>query len=152
MSEFELQLRNWYQAEIAGEAFFDVLADGAQSDDEAGKWSLLGRLESTMAQRLSEACAAASIALPDLSSDLDYVDYARKMAGKSWRSNMEFLMPQLRRVVPEIRAAARRAPTAYADIAGEYLAHEEALAAFVSAELSGEDGSPAVQSLLRQWS
>ncbi len=151
VSEFESQLRNWYQSEIAGKAFFDALADGAQSDDEVNKWSLLARLEATMAERLSVACAAASIALPE-SSDLSYLDYARKMAGEPWRSNMEILMPQLRTAVSEIRSATRRASAAYAQIAGEFLAHEEALAAFVSAELRGEDGSPTVQSLLRQWS
>ena len=94
MSEFESQLQDWYQSEIAGKAFFDIMADGTQNDDEANKWSLLARLEATMAQQ---------------------------------------------------------APAAHAPIAGEFLAHEEVLAAFVSAELKGEDGSPAVQSLLSQW-
>ena len=151
VSEFASQLQDWYQSEIAGKAFFDTLADGAQSDDEANKWSLLARLEATMAERLSAACAAASIALPEPSGSR-YLDIARELAGKPWRSIMEIVMPQLRTAVSEIRTATQQAPAAHAQIAGEFLAHEEALAAFVSAELKGEDGSPAVQSLLRQWS
>ena len=151
MSEFESQLQDWYQGEVAGKAFFDVLANAAQSDDEANKWSLLARLEAAMAGRLSVACEQAAIALPE-PSDSTYLEYARQMAGNPWQSNLEILMPQLDKAVSEIRTAAEQAPAAYADIAGEFLAHEEALAAFVSTELKGEDGSPAVQSLLRQWS
>ena len=151
MSEFESQLQDWYQGEIAGKAFFDTMADGAQSDDEVNKWSLLARLEATMAQRLSAECAAASIALPEASGSR-YLDAARELAGKPWPAIMKLLMPQLRTAVSEIRPAAQQAPAAHAQIAGEFLAHEQALAAFVSAELKGEDGSPAVQSLLRQWS
>ena len=150
MSEFESQLQDWYQSEIAGKTFFNTLADGAHSDDEVDKWSLLARLEATMAERLSEVCAAASIALPEASGSR-YLDAARELAGKPWRSNMDFLMPQLQTAVSEIRTTTQQAPAAYARIAGEFLAHEEALAAFVSAELNGEDGSPAVQSLLRHW-
>jgi len=152
VSEFDSQLRKWYEGEIAGIAFFDALASAAQSEDEVDKWSLLGRLESTMAERLSVTCAAASIAPPEMSSDSSYLDYARKMAGEPWRSNMETPMRQLQTAVPRIRVAAEQAPAAHADIAGEYVAHEETLAAFVSAELKGADGSPAVQSLLREWS
>ncbi len=151
MSEFESQLQDWYQSEIAGKAFFDTMADGAQSDDEVNKWSLLARLEATMAQRLSAECAAASIELPEASGSR-YLDAARELAGKPWPAIMKLLMPQLRTAVSEIRTAAQQSPAAHAQIAGEFLAHEQALAAFVSAELKGEDGSPAVQSLLRQWS
>ena len=151
MSEFESQLQDWYQSEIAGEAFFSTMADGAQSDDEVDKWTLLARLEATMAKRLSVACAAASIALPEASGSR-YLDVARELAGKPWRSNMDFLMRQLRTAMAELRTTTQQTPAAYGRIAGEFLAHEEALAAFVSAELNGEDGSPAVRSLLRQWS
>ena len=151
MSEFESQLQDWYQAEISGKAFFDTMADGAQSDEEASKWSLLARLEATMAQRLSMECEATSIALPEASGSR-YLDAARELAGKPWGSVMELLMPQLETAVSEIRTEAQQAPAAHAQIAGEFLTHEEALAAFVSAELKGEDGSPAVQSLLQKWS
>ena len=151
VSEFATQLRDWHQGEIAGKAFFNALADGAQSTDEVNKWSLLARLEATMADRLRAACEAASIVLPEPSNST-YLDYARQMAGNPWQSNMEILMPQLDAAVAEIRMAAEHAPAPYAQIAGEFLAHEQALAAFVSAELKGENGSPAVQSLLGQWS
>ncbi len=151
MSEFESQLEDWYQGEVWAEAVLTALANGAQSDDEAKKWSLLARLEATMAGRLRAACETASIALPE-PSDSTHLDYARQMAGNPWQANMEILMPQVDEAVSEIRSTAEHAPTAYAGIAAEFLAHEEALAAFVSAELKGEDGSPAVESLLNQWS
>ena len=151
MSVFNSQLQDRYQAEISGKAFFNTMADGAMSDEEASKWSLLARLESTMAQRLSVACDAASIALPKASGSR-YLDFARELAAKPWPSIMEVLMPQLETALSEIRTEVQQAPAARAQIAGEFLTHEEALAAFVSAELKGEDGSPAVESLLQKWS
>lgn len=151
MSEFDSQLRNWYEAEVAGKAFFDALAGGAPNDREADKWSLLGRLESAMAARLSTACGAASIAIPEAPSDSSYLEYARKMAGEPFRSNLETLMPQLDEAVVRIRALAETAPPAHSAIAADFVAHEEALAAFVRAELEGEDGSSAIDSLLGAW-
>ena len=152
MTDFGSQLRKWYAGEVAGVAFFDVLANAAQNGGEALKWALLGRLESAMAERLSSACADASIALPTAPAESGFLDYAREIAGKPWQSTMEALLPQLEAAVAEVRDEARLAPPAHADIARDYVAHEEALAAFVSAELNGEDGSPAVESLLRAWS
>ncbi len=152
VSDFDTQLREWYEAEVAGKAFFSAMADAARDDAEAEKWSLLGRLEATMAERLRKACAVASVALPEQPSDSGYMDAARQMGGRPWLSNMEALKGQLQEAVIRIRSLAEQAPAAHADIAGEFLEHEEALAAFVSAEVEGEDGSPAIQSLLRKWS
>ena len=81
MNDFDTQLREWYEAEISGIAFFETLARSAQEKEEVGKWSLLARLESIMAERLSARCKAAAIALPDQPSDSGYLDAARKMGG-----------------------------------------------------------------------
>ena len=62
------------------------------------------------------------------------------------------LAPQIEKAVNEIRAQADEAPPAHAEISRDFLAHEEALLAFVRLELEGKDGSPAVESLLRAWS
>lgn len=152
MKEFEDELRSWYEGEIAGAAFFDALARATRDDGEAEKWRVLGSLESAMAERLSATCAARSITLPETASTSSYLDQARKMASESWRTNMEGLVPQLEVAVAEIRAAASQAPTNFAEVAEDFIAHEEALLAFANAELKGEDGTPVIESLLERWS
>lgn len=152
MTGFDEELGRWYEGEVAGAAFFHELASAAQDEAEVEKWRLLGRLESTMAERLNASCAAASIALPATPPASGYLDYARKMAGEPWRSNMEALVPQLREAVARIRTAASQAPADFRDVAADYIAHEEALLAFATAELEAEDGAAAVQSLLDDWS
>jgi hypothetical protein len=122
------------------------------NDDTQDKWRLLASLESAMARRLSATCAVASIALPKAPSTTSHLDYARKMAGDPWRSSMESLVPQLQQAVADIRVAASHAPAEHADIAGDYVAHEEALLAFATAEVDGGDGAPVVRSLLHNWS
>ena len=65
---------------------------------------------------------------------------------------MKALMGQLDEALIRIRSLAEGAPAVHAEIAGDFLAHEEALAGFVRAELNGEDGAPVVESLLGEWS
>ncbi len=150
MSDFDSVLREWYEGEIWGAAFFDLLA-GAAENDEARKWSLLGRLESATADRLRAACADASVRLSDTRADSSFLKYAKTMVELPWQTNMEGLAPQIEKAVNEIRAQANEAPPAHAEISRDFLAHEEALLAFVRLELEGKDGSPAVESLLRAW-
>ena len=151
MSDFDSVLREWYEGEIWGAAFFDLLA-GAAENDEARKWSLLGRLESATADRLRAACADASVRLSDTPADSSFLEYAKTMVELPWQTNMEGIAPQIEKAVNEIRAQADEAPPAHAEISRDFLAHEEALLAFVRLELEGKDGSPAVESLLRAWS
>ena len=151
MSDFDSVLREWYEGERSGAAFFDRLADAAENE-EARKWSLLGKLESATADRLRAACADASVRLEDTPADANLLQYAKTMAELPWQTNMEGLVPQLEKAVDEIRARADEAPPAQAEISREFLAHEEALLGFVRLELDGRDGSPAVESLLKAWS
>ena len=150
-SAYEEVLLSWYQAEVAGKAFFDSLAEGAENELERSKWTLLSHLEAAMAERIRVACADASITLTE-SADSSFIDLARQLTGQPWDSTMETLLPQLQAAIAEITEAVEAAPTAYTGIAGDFLAHEMALEAFVATELQGEDGSSAVKSMLNRWS
>ena len=118
--EFEDELQSWHEGEVAGAAFFGELADSARDDGEAEKWRLLGSLESSMAGRLSAACVARSITLSESTSSV--LEAARKMARRSWETNMENLVPQLEVAVAEIRAAATEAPVEFSEVAEDYVA------------------------------
>ena len=151
MADFDSVLREWYEGELAGAEAFDLLADAAE-DDEARKWSLLGRLERATAERLRAACTDASVPLGETPPDSSLLEYAKPMVELPWQTNMEGLAPQIEKAVNEIRAQADEAPPAHAEISRDFTAHEEALLAFVRLELEGKDGSPAVESLLKAWS
>lgn len=151
MSDFDPVLKEWYEGELGGAAFFERLADAAEND-EARKWSLLGRLESATADRLRAACAEASVPLGEAPAEPTLLEYANTMMELPWQTNMEGLAPQIDEAVHQIRTQADEAPPAHAEISRDFLAHEEALLAFVRLELEGKDGSPAVESLLEAWS
>ena len=152
MGEFNSMLRQWYEAEVAGAAFFGAMARGAKVEAEAAKWTLLGRLEATMAEQLGKTCAAESIDVPAESPRAsELLAYAQSLEGKSWQAIMEDMMPQLKDAVVEVQNETSQAPPDHAELAARFMAHEEALAAFVTAEVEGDDGSPAIDSLLCEW-
>ena len=148
----DLDLGQWYQGEQAGFEFFQSLADAVTDETASRKWSLLAALESSMAERLRVFCDAESIPLPMPSDSTTHLDYAKQMAAESWSGCLNALEPQVEDAVKEIRSAVGDVPAEHATIAADYLAHEEALLAFLTAERAGEDGAPAVESLLQDWS
>ena len=148
----DLDLTQWYLGEQAGFEFFEALANAVTDEAASQKWLLLGGLESAMAERLRLFCNAESIPLPEPSDSKTHLDYAKKMAAESWLGCLDELEPQLQDAVKSIRSAQGAVPAEHAAIAADYLAHEEALLAFVTAERAGEDGFSAIESLLQDWS
>lgn len=154
MADFNQRLCGWYTGELGGEAFFEAMAVAAGNNDEASKWRVLARLELRMGERLATALTARGIEPPDAGErPTSLLEQATALASKGWLDIMADLEAPIETFVTRIRAEAAQAPADGTAIAAEYLAHEEALMAFVTAELAGEGtrSTEAADALLAAW-
>ncbi len=152
MNDFAKTLCDWYVGEMGGDAYFTRLAEHADATAERDKWRLLAALEQATAARLLDALTERGIAPPDFDA---YVTAAAGRAeprpGVTWRQQMLEMKPRLEQYVAQFQTARDQAPPDGSVIAGDYLAHEQALLDFVVDEIDGRDGSPVVQRLLQAW-
>jgi len=154
MTDFNQRLCRWYTGELGGEAFFDAMAVDAGNDAEASKWRVLAQLEHKMGERLATALTARGVEPPEPGERAaSLLAQAAALAGRGWLDIMADLESPISQFVVQIREEAAQAPDDARAIAAEYLAHEEALLAFVAAELAGEGtrSTAAADALLGAW-
>ncbi len=142
----------WYRGEAGGEAYFLAMAEHGETPDIRQKWQLLGELEHVMGKRLLAAMNELEIDTPEVAQSVQsYVERAAAGAGTGWVDSMQILVPRLETFVRNIRSEANKMPQHLANVAADYVAHEEALLDFAVAEADGRDGSAAVRELLETW-
>jgi hypothetical protein len=154
MTDFNQRLCGWYTGELGGEAFFDAMAADASNNTEASKWRVLAQLEQRMGERLATALTARAVELPEPGErSTSLLEQAAAMASKEWLHIMADLEAPIANFVARIREEAAQAPDDGRGIAAEYLAHEEALLAFIASELAGEGtrSTAAADALLEAW-
>ncbi len=142
----------WYRGEAGGEAYFLAMAEHGETPDIRQKWQLLGELEHVMGKRLLAAMNELEIDTPEVAQSVQsYVERAAVGIGIGWVNSMQILVPRLETFVRNIRSEANKMPQHLANVAADYVAHEEALFDFAVAEADGRDGSATVRELLETW-
>ncbi len=105
-----------------------------------------------MGKRLLAAMNELEIDTPDVAQSVQsYVERAAAGIGIGWVDSMQILVPRLETFVRNIRSEANKMPQHLANVAADYVAHEEALLDFAVAEADGRDGSATVRELLDTW-
>jgi dimethylamine/trimethylamine dehydrogenase len=139
MQSYLTELLEWYCDEIAGEAFFEALAQSSDAPARAAKWQMLARLERYVAGRLRSELEARGIVLPAAEIDVRRGQYsALEYADLPWREVLERLRPALNGYVRDFQTAESRMPAELKPLARFVTTHEQALLEFVTSEL--EDG------------
>lgn len=149
-TEFGLALAHAYQGEVAGQAFFETLAETASDDLARHKWRVLARLETAMQRRLRPAIVAMGLdATPDPNRIEQGEDAARRYEGLPWPTQMQSMKPILIRAIADFEALEHQARDEHREICAALTAHEQALLTFAERELAGEPNSlSTVQALL----
>ena len=149
-TDLERALYDAYQAEVMGEALFEALAETAPNQDATVKWQMLAQLEAATQNRLRPFVVAMG---QDASADPQRIEEgearAERYAGMDWATQMESMLPNLRRALAAFEERERRASEEYREVCAALTAHERALITFAEQELAGEpDSLAAVEALL----
>lgn len=151
--DWETYVVERYRGEIFGESLFGALAERA-SGDEQRKWRVLEQLERETRERIAPVRAEIERTTAD--------DPVRRAEGRKlgealastpWLDLMASFRGELEKFVAEFERAEALAPPRGRNLARFITAHEEALLAFVVAEIEGRaDPLEPVVALLRDAS
>ena len=137
--DLETYLRDAYQGEVFGEAFFALLAERADDADQAAKWRLLEHLERHVKGRLRQELERRGLPRDESPA---MVEEGRKAAcgAGAFPSGVDAraFRDTMRGVVEQYRASRDAAPKDLKEIAEFVLGHEQALLAFAEREVAGE--------------
>ncbi len=152
LTDFERALYDAYQGEVTGQAFCEALAETAPNQAASVKWRALAQLEAATKNRLRPFVVAMG---QEASADPKRIEegevLAQRYAGMDWATQMESMLPVLRRALAafEERERESEASEEYGKVSAALTAHERALLSFVERELAGEpDSLAAVEAIL----
>lgn len=149
--DFERYLTLSYQGEVAGEAFFRKLAEGARSTEPERKLRVVEELERTMHGRLADVMRKQGLEpSEDEAHTRQLAAYGTQLGLLDWDELMKALSSPPDEIVRTafveefVSVAARVEETAPPDgraIVREMTAHAAATQAFIDAELRGDSGN-----------
>lgn len=145
MSEYDDLLRESYEGEVFGEAFFGALGDAVDDDSKRERLRTLQAVEADTASTLRPLVHAAGIEVDAAKTRDDGVALAASVTGQAW----DTFLQGLRSALPAFLAKYERLQELAADRDGRVLAnlvaHERAVDRFAELELDGKhDKSVAV--------
>jgi hypothetical protein len=133
-----------YQGEVLGEALFGLMAEGEDSPPRRHQLEVLTLLERSTKELAEPLLDRRGLDRGDTARTLaDASELAVAVADMSWEDFLASIPPGTAQFVARYRELLERASDAQErDIAEVYIAHEEALAAFVRRSLGEEPGDP----------
>ncbi len=141
-NDFSNALRELYDGELLGEAFFECMLGQFHNSEQSRKLTIALQLETETKARLRPFVVAAGLELND---NGEARNTGRKLAsgfaGKSWREVMEGLLEILEPAVQRYQEILDHSPYEFRELADSMLIHEKALLSFVEAELEGKPNS-----------
>ena len=141
MSEntFSAELRELYDGELLGEAFFESLLQFYEDRTQKRKLYIALQLESETKTRLRPFLLDAGLELNDNGEARKTgYDLAQSFKGKSWEDAMNMLLQILQPAVERYRQILAKSPSRHRELAASMLEHEEALFTFVELEIAGK--------------
>ena len=148
-TSFEKELRELYDGELLGEAFFEILIQ--TYPDQKQKLITALQLETETKARLRPFLVKAGIPLNDIGEARNSgYELATAFQGLTWESAMQQLVEVLKPAVDRYQEILTSAPAEYRDLADSMLIHEESLLKFAMLELepAGEDSLLAINEQL----
>ena len=141
-NDFSNALRELYDGELLGEAFFECMLGQFHNSEQSRKLTIALQLETETKARLRPFVVAAGLELND---DGEARNTGRKLASgfarKSWREVMAGLLEILEPAVQRYQEILDNSPYEFRELANSMLIHEKALLSFVEAELEGKPNS-----------
>ncbi len=141
-NDFSNALRELYDGELLGEAFFECMLGQFHNSEQSRKLTIALQLETETKARLRPFVVAAGLELND---DGEARNTGRKLASgfaeKSWREVMAGLLEILEPAVQRYQEILDNSPYEFRELADSMLIHEKALLSFVEAELEGKPNS-----------
>ena len=141
-NDFSNALRELYDGELLGEAFFECMLGQFHNSEQSRKLTIALQLETETKARLRPFVVAAGLELND---DGEARNTGRKLAGgfagKSWREVMAGLLEILEPAVKQYQEILNDSPYEFRELANSMLIHEKALLSFVETELEGKANS-----------
>ena len=148
---FTTELRELYDGELLGEAFFESLLQLYEEPTQKHKLCIALQLESETKTRLRPFLLDAGLDLND-NGEARKTGYelAQSFEGKSWEDAMNMLLQILQPAVERYRQILEESPSRHRKLAASMLEHEEALFTFVELEIAGKgnESTRAMSSLL----
>ena len=134
-------LRQAYEGEVLGEAFFGRLGELTDDDDHKAKLDVLRRLEASTRELLRPFIERRGIGVDDDAAARSGEQFADGVATLSWHDLMVSL-PEGTKQYADLYER-MRVPLGNDELVDQLLAHEAALAEFSRREVNGDDGSVA---------
>lgn len=133
-----------YQGEVLGEAFFGALAEREGDPARRHQLEMLTLLERSTKELAEPVFERSGIDRGDSATTLTLAhDLAEGMASATWEDMLASIIPIAEESLVKYRTLVGLVPDAFErEIAEAYVAHEEALVAFVLRSLGQEEGDP----------
>ncbi len=135
-ADVEQLLRQAYEGEVLGEAFFGRLAELTEVQDHKAKLDVLRRLEASTKVLIRPAIEDRGITVDDEAPACSGREFADGAAALSWHDLMVSL-PEGTKQYAELYES-MRAPLGDDNLVDQLLAHEAALAEFSRREVAGD--------------
>jgi hypothetical protein len=136
------ELRELYDGELLGEAFFERLLQNFDNTEWQYKLTTALQLETETKARLRPYLFHAGIQLNENGQARSAgLELAMSFDGLSWVATMKKLVDILEPAVNRYKHILASAPPNYRELASDMLVHEESLLAFVELELKGKGDS-----------
>ncbi len=133
---FQEELRELYEGELLGEAFFEKLLTLFDTEAQKYKLAVALQLETETKARLRPYLISAGLMLDD-NSEARRTGYqlAGSFQGVDWETAMRKLIQILEPAVARYRDISLAAPKEYQELSNSMLIHEESLLEFAQLEL-----------------
>jgi len=140
--DFSTELRELYDGELLGEAFFECLLCQFEDLEQSRKLTIALQLETETKAKLRPFIVAAGMALNDDGEARNTgKELAAGFSGKSWGEVMSGLLDILGPAVQRYQEIFDSSPAEFKELANSMLIHEKALLNFVELELEGKPNS-----------
>jgi hypothetical protein len=138
VGEREELLKQAWEGEVVGEAFFAALVEHLPEDRRL--WELLTALEATMGALVAPVAQAYGIEVEADTVSASAAEYAAKAPADGRDQTLKMTLAVASRALQGYQALAPLLPAEHAWLGDELISHEAALAAYVEAELEGRPG------------